>query len=237
MAFAQVPSTGSPLSRRFWQFFVGQSRTNDEPTSEGYAHRGQLTEETTSGVFLSETQSLERSGQAAYSAPTDEVALDAIAELSSVGQATSSDEPDILMAQLAAAAEAGDEQMFVAVYQLIDWSQRTAEAFTRAIQWALAAGAHYAARTLAATAAQQHPKSTELQKYNRILSPPKTLQSNLPPDASIRTNHEWLRTNREQYSGRWVALHSGQLVAAANSLQELTEQLGTAPEILFTKVF
>lgn len=66
-----------------------------------------------------------------------------------------------LLAQLARAAETGDAQAFVAAYQAIDWTTRSPAEFSRAIQWALAAGAHLAARALATTGAAQYPDDAE----------------------------------------------------------------------------
>lgn len=141
-----------------------------------------------------------------------------------------------LLSQLARAAEAADAQAFVAAYQLIDWSTCTADEFERAIQWALTAGAHLAARALATTGAAQFPDNAELQKAARILAPPKLLRR-LPADPTIRANHEWLRNHRMDYHGQWVALRNGQLLASGDSLQALTAVCEISPELLFTKVF
>ncbi|MCB0107732.1 MAG: hypothetical protein KDE53_17545 [Caldilineaceae bacterium] len=140
------------------------------------------------------------------------------------------------LSPLARAAEAGDAEAFVAAYQAINWTTRTADEFERAIQWALAAGAHLAARALATTGAAQYPDDAELQKAARILAPPKFLRR-LPADPTIRANHEWLRNHRMDYHGQWVALRNGQLLANGDSLQALTAVCEISPEILFTKVF
>jgi len=140
------------------------------------------------------------------------------------------------LSQLARAAEAGDAQAFVTAYQAIDWATRTADEVERAIQWALAAGAHLAARALATNGAAQYPDAAELQKAARILAPPKLLRR-LPADPTIRANHEWLRSHRLDYHGQWVALRNGQLLANGDSLQALTAVCEISPEILFTKVF
>ncbi|MEZ4714400.1 MAG: hypothetical protein R3A44_44880 [Caldilineaceae bacterium] len=146
-------------------------------------------------------------------------------------------DPTLLWNQLAQAAEIGDTHAFVTVYRLIDWSTRKPAEFERAIQWALAAGAHLAARTLAATGAAKYPAHAELQKAARILAPPKVLRRNLAPDPTLRANHNWLRTHRLEYSGQWVALRNGQLLASGDSLQELTNAFPVSPDTLFTKVF
>jgi hypothetical protein len=156
---------------------------------------------------------------------------------------THSDEPavdnltDMTMQQLAAAADQGNEAMFLKAKQTIDWSQRPAVDFSCAIRWALAAGAFMAARNLATQGIEQYPDHQELQKFAYLLAPPKVLQRNLPPDPSIRANRDWIRIHSAQYRGQWVALRSGELLATASSLHVLTHQLGISRDILFTKVF
>jgi len=143
---------------------------------------------------------------------------------------------DALWRQLADAAEAGDAQAFVNAYHSIDWSFCTPDEFARAIQWALTAGAHLTARSLATTGAAQYPDDVELQKAARILAPPKLLRR-LPADPTIRANHDWLRAHRLDYPGQWVALRNGQLLASSDSFQALTAICPISPDILFTKVF
>jgi hypothetical protein len=143
---------------------------------------------------------------------------------------------EVLWRQLADATAAGDAQAFVTAYHLIDWSTRTPDEFERAIHWALAAGAHLTARSLATAGAAQYPDDAELQKAARILAPPKLLRR-LPAEPEKRANHAWLRVNRAAYRGKWVALRNGDLLATANAFHELTEQIPIAPDILFTKVF
>lgn len=138
--------------------------------------------------------------------------------------------------QLAQAAQTHNAQAFVMAYQAIDWTTRSPAEFARAIQWALTAGAHLTARSLATAGAAQYPDDAELQKAARILAPPKLLRR-LPAEPEKRANHEWLRVNRTAYRGKWVALRNGHLLATANAFRELTEQVTIAPDILFTKVF
>lgn len=138
--------------------------------------------------------------------------------------------------QLAQAAQTHNAQAFVTAYQAIDWTTRSPAEFARAIQWALTAGAHLTARSLATAGAAQYPDDAELQKAARILAPPKLLRR-LPAEPEKRANHEWLRVNRTAYCGKWVALRNGHLLATANAFRELTEQVTIAPDILFTKVF
>jgi hypothetical protein len=84
------------------------------------------------------------------------------------------------MAALAIAAETGEEAAFVRAVNKIDWLQRPAADFVRAVHLALATGAHLFARNLAAQGARLHPDYLELQKMAYILTMPRTLGSDQP---------------------------------------------------------
>jgi hypothetical protein len=150
-----------------------------------------------------------------------------------------SDRPaiDYEMLRLQAAAQSGNERAFIAAHHSINWSRRSADDFLQAIQWALAAGAHLAARNLATRGAERYPDYDELKKYARVLAPPKIIQRNLPPRPDLRANRDWLMRHGDLYRGQWVALRHGEFLGAAPSLQALTEKVGESPDIFFTKVF
>ncbi len=144
---------------------------------------------------------------------------------------------DYEMAQLAAAAQAGDGSAFVAIQQAMDWSRRPPPDFIRAAQLALAAGAHHAARILSAQGAERYPGDRELQKYARILAPPKVIRRALPPHPTLKANRDWLMSKGNQYRGQWVALRNGELLTVAGSLKSLVDEIGDTTGILVTKVF
>jgi len=146
-------------------------------------------------------------------------------------------QPHDEMAQLEAIAEAGDERAFLMAQKAMDWERRPPEDFFQAIQLALSVGAYLVARRLSFQGAERYPQHSELQKYARVLAPPKVTRSNLPPDPTLKTNHAWLKTHGDAFRGQWVALRDGQLLGMATSLQALVEQVGEAKDILFTKVF
>jgi hypothetical protein len=75
------------------------------------------------------------------------------------------------MRTLQVAAEAG-EVAFVRAANHIDWLQRPAADFARAVHLALAVRAHLLARKLAAQGASLHPDHPELKRMARILAPP-----------------------------------------------------------------
>lgn len=142
-----------------------------------------------------------------------------------------------ILAALRAAAAAGDERAFLLAEAQISWQRRPAADFLQAIQFALSAGAHRSARKLAAQSAIRYPKHTELQKYARVLAPPRVTVSPLPPDPGLKANRDWLMDHGDEYRGQWVALRSGQLLAVAASLKELTEEIDESDGMLLTRVF
>lgn len=139
------------------------------------------------------------------------------------------------MVGLEKSAEAGNEQAFIEAAQAISWQTRPPGDFLRAIHFAFAAGAHLYARRLAAKGAEQYPEHQELQKYARILAPPKVIQSNLPPDPTLGANRDWLKKHRHNYSEQWLALKNGELLGTAITLQKLMGRVGKREGILFTK--
>lgn len=133
------------------------------------------------------------------------------------------------MAQLrAAASECTPYNVapFVLSFQRIDWSTRPVEEIVEGVHLALEVGAHLLARNLAMANAPRFPKHPELQKMAYILAPPRVTVSDTPPDPSHKGNMTWLKNHWEAYRGKWVALRSGELLAAADSLSALLEQVG-----------
>jgi hypothetical protein len=140
------------------------------------------------------------------------------------------------MAMLEMAAEAGDERAFVQATGEIDWLQRPAADFARAVRLALAAGAHLLARNLADHGHRLHPRHEELATMAHILAPPRVVRTGLPPDPSGRANLEWMRDHAAEYRGRWVALKDGVLLASAPTARELKSQLPTTDGLFLTRV-
>jgi hypothetical protein len=134
-------------------------------------------------------------------------------------------------------AEAGDETAFVQAASEIDWSQRPATDFARAVRLALAAGAHLLARNLATQGARLYPTHLELEKMARVLAPPRVVRTDIPPVPSLRANQEWLRVHGDEYRGQWVALRDGVLMAAAATARQLRAYLESTGNVLITKVF
>lgn len=112
------------------------------------------------------------------------------------------------------------------VYREIDWSERPAEDYVRAVYLALNSGAHLVARNLAMQGAERYPADAELQKMAYVLAPPKVTVSKLPPKPGIRADRDWLQANWDTYKGKWVALRNGELLGVADSLDDLLKEVG-----------
>ncbi len=128
---------------------------------------------------------------------------------------------------------------FVNALNSIKWQRVTAADFIRAIRMALSVGAHVAARRLAMEGADSYSDNTQLQKYARVLAPPKPLPKRERSDLQPRANIEWLKANRERYKGQWVAIKNGAFVSSAPTYKALVAELGHPRDrgILLTPIY
>lgn len=141
------------------------------------------------------------------------------------------------IATLEIIAETGDEATFVQAANEIDWSQRPATDFARAVRLALATGAYLLARKLAEYGHRLYPNHQELAKMAHILAPPRVVRTDIPPAPSLQANQEWLRVHCDEYRGQWVALRDGILLATAATTRQLRAYLESTDGVLITKVF
>jgi len=145
-------------------------------------------------------------------------------------------EEDVL-ARLEQAAEKRDEGAFLQVVRTADWQRCSPSDFLHAVSLALQAGAHLAARQISSEGAQFHPDDQELQRYARVLAPPRVISNSLPADPTQEANRAWLLANRGAHSGRWVALRNGQLLGVADSITQLIEQIGDPQGVFLTLAY
>jgi Cdc6-like AAA superfamily ATPase len=83
-----------------------------------------------------------------------------------------------------------------------------------------------------------HPDEVE-SSLVRALEPPRFTRRPASGRGDYQKNRSWLRENRHNYQGLWVALNGDTLVASNQNLIELQEQLKSHPDLdhlLFTKV-
>jgi hypothetical protein len=137
------------------------------------------------------------------------------------------------------AVKANDILEFSQILEQIDWDHKPAEDFVRGIDLALEVGAHLSARELAIQGAEIHFDSEELQKYARVLAPPKPLITPRRANVQPKANTEWLQANRTNYKGQWVALQNGVFIASAKTYQALVTHIGDVKDrgILVTPVY
>jgi hypothetical protein len=140
------------------------------------------------------------------------------------------------MSRLEAAAISGNEADFLSSLQDVDWQTKSENDYARIVNFALQAGAHLAAREIAAAGAKLYPNDPQLQKQAEILAPPKIIRRTAVVRPTHRANRDWLKANGETYKGQWVALSEGQLLGTANSLDRLVQSVRRERGVLFTLV-
>ncbi len=156
----------------------------------------------------------------------------------SFSEQTSSKTSNYVMALLESAAFAQDVIKFQALVRAMPWSFLTASDFLEAIRMSLALESPIIARQIAEQGTSHFPTHSEINKYARILATP-TVKS-LTPFArlDVKANKLWIMTNRENFKGKWVALHNGKLIAYSSTFPNLTAKVGDVKGkgILITQV-
>ncbi len=84
--------------------------------------------------------------------------------------------------------------------------------------------------------AKQYPNHAELAKMRHILAPPSAVARIRRSGRSIQANQQWLEQHYEQYKRVWVALHNGELLAAAATARELRGALPDSDGVMVTRV-
>jgi hypothetical protein len=101
----------------------------------------------------------------------------------------------------------------------------TPETFLEEIRAIINSGTLRGAREVAERGLALFPDHPELKRLHHELRP---FQVRSRPDLRVsdpRPNYEWLKKNGSAYLGRWVGLSKGELVKAADTLQEVQEAL------------
>jgi hypothetical protein len=130
-------------------------------------------------------------------------------------------------------------EAFVNTVENIDWKiLPTPEPFKEAIDLALGNGYHTMAVDLTTKGLALFPEDAELQKIANILTPPKEIQTDIPPEKGIGQSMKWLKENRQHYQGEWVAVQNGVLLGHAPSRAKLSKMLDEADssKTIITKI-
>ena len=152
---------------------------------------------------------------------------------------TSAEEGNGLYHSFASVDDAIHDDAAIQAYRHIEWAHEPPETYIYVVRLALSSGAYRIAQRLTAEGAARFPDSLELQKMSTILTPPVVRRSSRTVNSDLVANRNWLRTYRDAYRGRWVALRDGQLLGEAETAEGLMEQMGEIKDraILVTRVY
>jgi len=81
-----------------------------------------------------------------------------------------------------------------------------------------------AARKLLAAIPLEYLSDPLVLRLLKMLAQPK-VKIREKQDIDRQKDYDWLRDHAQEYTGRWVALHNGQLLAAAATLRDISEKL------------
>jgi hypothetical protein len=129
-----------------------------------------------------------------------------------------------------------NDNSFTKAIEAIDWNNRSAESFVRAIQLALSIGSHQNAYKLIRIGIQKYPSNKELIMIARILLPSKAEAIYHDIDSSINNNKIWFDLHSREYRGKWVAIENGNLLGSANSFVTLQKIVPNWREATVTKI-
>jgi hypothetical protein len=73
----------------------------------------------------------------------------------------------------------------------------------------------------------RYPHDTELARLARVLAPPCVIPRSTAHEAAQAANRRWLAEHADDYLGRWVAIQQGEILACADTLDGLREELHT----------
>ena len=74
------------------------------------------------------------------------------------------------------------------------------------------------------------------QRAARVLAPPVVRAVRAPRARGLDASMAWFDEHASQYRGQWVAVREGQLLAAAESLEELMPVIGDGEDAISTIV-
>jgi hypothetical protein len=145
--------------------------------------------------------------------------------------------PTALVHLMGALLKTQDPHSAKTIARILETLPRSEELYIVAIRTALALDAPLVARHLAEVAHEYYSDDPEIGKMHHILQPPRIVKPTGRP-IDVRANWTWILANRLMYSGRWVALQDGRLLADAEAADELAEQVGPVKGtgILITRV-
>ncbi len=108
----------------------------------------------------------------------------------------------------------------------LDEQNPTPETFLEEIRRIINSGTLRGAREVAEQGLALFPDHPELQHLRYALRPFEARSIPGPNYWDPTPSYEWLKANAHAYRGKWVGLHNGELVAAADTLEEVLQAFG-----------
>lgn len=149
------------------------------------------------------------------------------------------DKAGIVVERLCELVDSGSQKAFADAVESIDWRSQSPTTFREAINLALEIGCHAIAAQLASRGHALFSDDPTLVRIARVLAPPKGVRKGIPAVPGINASMEWLEDHRERYSGKWVAVRNGELLASSDSRKEISgalDDLDTRSDVLVAKV-
>ena len=107
-------------------------------------------------------------------------------------------------------------------------AKETPEDLVRTIRKLLDSQQIWAAQETAARGSELYPGHSWLAKANNVLNSRKaTPRPARDLGVDRQKEYEWLRENQDRYKDRWVALLEGDLVACADSFEDLLQEVSS----------
>lgn len=102
----------------------------------------------------------------------------------------------------------------------------TPESFLEEIREIINSGTLRGAREVAERGLDLYPDHPELRHLHHVLRPFEVRVNPRGKVSDPRPSYEWLKRNSEKFRGKWVGLQDGELVAAADTLEEVLQAFG-----------
>ncbi len=123
-------------------------------------------------------------------------------------------------------AAINNPEQFTEVYRTMNLVNCNADDLVHIARLALSVGALNIAKETCETGLQRFPDNEELTRMSRIFAPPRITVSRRRLPTGTRANTLWLKLHGDNYRGKWVALRAGELLASANTVNELVAITG-----------
>lgn len=143
---------------------------------------------------------------------------------------TSIDKQEPLARAVEEAAARKDRHAIITLTKQVDWRNHSPDELIQVIQACLFLDMVLLARELADEGKRAFPNDKRIEQWVIVLAPAKIIGTR-PASANaehLKASYQWFRNNSPQYKGQWVAVRAGELVGAAQTLDELQGQIEPA---------